>query len=68
MIWAVFAGCFLGRIGGAHTSASAKVKDAIGRIGIFQVSIYLCTGLGLSQRSHVKPDLVFANFPVYLRP
>ena len=35
MIWAVFAGCFLGRIGGATTFASAKVKDAIGRIGIF---------------------------------
>ncbi len=26
---------FLGRIGGATTFASAKVKDAIGRIGIF---------------------------------
>ena len=27
--------CFLGRMGGATTFASAKVKDAIGRIGIF---------------------------------
>ncbi len=32
------AGCFLGRIGGATTFASAKVKDAIGRIGIFYIS------------------------------
>ncbi len=37
MIWAVFVGLFLGRIGGATTFASAKVKDAIGRIGIFKV-------------------------------
>ncbi len=29
--------CFLGRIGGATTFASAKVKDAIGRIGIFAI-------------------------------
>ncbi len=35
MIWAVFAGRFLGRIGGATTFASPKVKDALGRIGIF---------------------------------
>ncbi len=32
-----FAGCFLDRIGGATTFASAKFKDAIGRIGIFFV-------------------------------
>ncbi len=32
----VCAGYFLGRIGGATTSASAKVKNAIGMIGIFQ--------------------------------
>ncbi len=43
MIWAVFAGCFLGRIGGATTFASAKVKDAIGRIGIFLVTFYFIT-------------------------
>ncbi len=37
MIWTVFGGCFLCRIGGATTFASAKVKDAIGRIGIFDL-------------------------------
>ena len=37
----MFAGCFLGRIGGATTFASAKVKDAIGRIGIFSVDFYV---------------------------
>ena len=35
MIWTVCAGYILGRIGGATTFASAKVKIAIGRIGIF---------------------------------
>ena len=35
MIWTVCAGYLLGRIGGATTFASAKVKNAIGRIGIF---------------------------------
>ena len=39
MIWTVFAGCFLGRIGGATTFALAKVKDANGRIGIFNSEI-----------------------------
>ncbi len=39
MIWTVCAGHFLGSIGGATTFASAKVKNAIGRIGIFFVSI-----------------------------
>ena len=39
MIWAVFAGCLHGKIGGATTFASAKVKDAIGRIGIFVFTI-----------------------------
>ncbi len=34
MIWTVCAKYFLGRIGGATTFASAKVKNAIGRIGI----------------------------------
>ncbi len=35
MIWTLFAAYFLGTIGGATTFASAKVKNAIGRIGIF---------------------------------
>ncbi len=35
------AGYFLGRIGGATTFASAKVKNAIGRIGIFLFQILL---------------------------
>ncbi len=35
MVWTVCAGYFFGRIGGATTFASAKVKNAIGRIGIF---------------------------------
>ena len=38
MIWALFAWCFLSSIGGATTFVSAKVKDAIGRIGIFILS------------------------------
>ncbi len=32
-------GIFLGRIGGATTVASAKVKNAIGRIGIFEIEL-----------------------------
>ncbi len=35
-IWTVCVGYFFGRIGGATTFASAKVKNAIGRIGIFK--------------------------------
>ncbi len=40
MVMTVCAGYFLGRIGGATTFASAKVKNAIGRIGIFIVTFY----------------------------
>ncbi len=39
MVWTVCAGHLLGRIGGATTFASAKVKNAIGRIGIFILSL-----------------------------
>ncbi len=38
MIWTMYAWYFLGRIGGATTFASAKVKNAIGRIGIFDLN------------------------------
>ncbi len=49
---------FLGRIGGATTFASAKVKNAIGRIGIFQVrfvgSLTILGGVKRQESSRIE--------------
>ncbi len=39
---------FIGTIGGAIIFSSAKVKDAIGRIGIFMYEIHVCDMFNLT--------------------
>ena len=54
-------GYFLGRIGGATTFASAKVKNAISRIGIFAHYIYEA-GRKISRQNQLLCGNLFVMF------